>query len=61
MTFTNAESVFCIGVGGIGVSAVARLGLWNGKTVAGSDTTESSITQALENEGVAVKIGEQTK
>ena len=46
-----------IGIGGIGVSAVARLLLARGMKVSGSDVRESSITRALATEGAAVTIG----
>lgn len=41
-----------IGVGGIGMSGLARLFLHEKKGVSGSDRTMSAITQALEEEGV---------
>lgn len=49
--------VHFLGIGGIGVSAVARLVLARGIRVSGSDVRESSITQALEREGARVFIG----
>lgn len=41
-----------IGVGGIGMSGLARLFLHEGKEVSGSDRAPSDITHALEQEGV---------
>jgi len=41
-----------IGVGGIGMSGLARLFLHDGKTVSGSDRAPSDITNALVSEGV---------
>lgn len=49
--------VHFLGIGGIGVSAVARLVLARGIRVSGSDVRESSITQALAREGARVSIG----
>ncbi len=46
-----------IGIGGIGVSAVARLLLARGKTVQGSDVRESQLTRRLRDLGVRVQIG----
>lgn len=46
-----------VGIGGIGVSAVARYYLESGWTVSGSDGSESAVTRALRAEGVAVSIG----
>ncbi len=48
----NTTHVHFVGVGGIGVSALARLFLQEGKKVSGSDRAPSDITSALEAEGV---------
>lgn len=45
-------NIHFIGIGGIGMSALARLFLHDGKTVSGSDRAASAITDALEQEGV---------
>ncbi|MFZ2831987.1 MAG: Mur ligase domain-containing protein, partial [Minisyncoccia bacterium] len=50
-----------VGIGGIGVSAVARLMLARGVVVSGSDRTQSLITEKLEEEGVKVFIGHDAK
>lgn len=44
--------IHMIGVGGIGMSGLARLFLHEGKAVSGSDRAPSDITNALELEGV---------
>lgn len=49
---TAVRRVHFIGVGGIGMSALARLFLSEGKGVSGSDRTSSVITDALVTEGV---------
>jgi UDP-N-acetylmuramate--alanine ligase len=49
--------VHFIGVGGIGMSALARWFLAKNWAVSGSDMTRSPITQELKKEGVKVKIG----
>lgn len=46
-----------VGIGGIGVSAVARYYKESGWTVSGSDGSESAVTRALQAEGIAVSIG----
>lgn len=51
---TNPEYVYFIGIGGIGMSAVARYYRHNGCTVSGYDRTPSRLTAALESEGIAV-------
>lgn len=46
--------VYFLGIGGIGMSALARWFVANGYEVAGYDKTPTPLTQALENEGIAV-------
>jgi len=46
-----------IGIGGISMSALARILLSLGHTVSGSDSTRSEIIKLLQNDGVAVTIG----
>lgn len=48
----NINEVHFIGIGGIGMSGLARLFLHEGKVVSGSDRAPSDITNALEKEGV---------
>lgn len=49
--------IHLIGIGGIGVSAVARVLHERGYAVRGSDVRESSLTLALRDLGVDVRIG----
>jgi len=49
--FRNMEGVCLVGIGGIGMSAIARWFIAGGFDVSGYDRTESSITNALEAEG----------
>ena len=51
MEFSN---IYFLGIGGIGMSALARYFLHEGKRVAGYDRTPSELTAALEREGIAV-------
>ena len=46
-----------IGIGGIGVSALATYYLGKGHSVSGSDLFESEITQALAKKGARISIG----
>jgi UDP-N-acetylmuramate--alanine ligase len=46
--------IYFLGVGGIGMSALARFFLTTGKTVAGYDRSESSLTEKLAAEGVNI-------
>lgn len=48
----DIKKVHMIGIGGIGMSGLARLFLHEGKGVSGSDRAPSDITNALEKEGV---------
>ena len=45
--FKNIEGVYFVGIGGIGMSALALYFVKGGYTVAGYDRTESSITRSL--------------
>lgn len=61
MKLSDIKKVHFIGIGGIGMSALARLFLAEKKQVSGSDRTSSEITQALESEGVTffpTQVGE---
>ncbi|MCM1302392.1 MAG: UDP-N-acetylmuramate--L-alanine ligase [Alistipes senegalensis] len=48
------NNVYFIGIGGIGMSALARYFRHEGRQVAGYDRTCSPLTEALEREGIAV-------
>ena len=48
------ENVYFLGIGGIGMSAIARYFLHEGKGVAGYDKTSTPLTEALEREGAIV-------
>ncbi len=56
-TSPSKRTVHFIGVGGIGISALARWFLAQKWAVSGSDITPSSLTHTLQKEGVKVKIG----
>ncbi len=46
-----------IGIGGIGVSSLARYFLAKGDKISGSDVAESELIRSLENEGIKIAIG----
>jgi UDP-N-acetylmuramate--alanine ligase len=50
----NQNAVYLIGIGGIGMSALARYYRYYGFFVAGYDRTKSTLTQELENEGMFI-------
>ena len=47
----DIRSVYFVGIGGIGMSALARYFLREGKRVYGYDRTESALTRILVAEG----------
>lgn len=49
--------IHCIGIGGIGVSALAQYYAEKGNTVSGSDLVASEITDFLKKRGVEIMIG----
>ena len=48
------SNYYFIGIGGIGMSAIARFCKFKGASVSGYDRTPSDLTHALEEEGIAV-------
>ena len=50
----NVKQIYLIGIGGIGMSALARWFNFRGLSVSGYDRTPSDLTAALESEGIAV-------
>jgi UDP-N-acetylmuramate--alanine ligase len=50
------EKIHFIGIGGIGLSALARFLKQKGYQISGSDVRETKITKSLENEGIKVNI-----
>lgn len=62
--FTGQEKfshVFLIGIGGIGMSALARWFKGMGYEVAGYDKTSTDLTKSLEKEGIAVHYDDNVK
>lgn len=55
------KKIHFIGIGGIGVSAVARLFLGRGVIVSGSDRDHSLITEKLAEKGATIFIGHDSK
>ena len=54
MNLNTIHNVYFIGIGGIGMSAIAHYFASNGKQVAGYDKTPSQITKTLEGKGVEI-------
>lgn len=55
------KQIFFLGIGGIGMSALARYYKHEGYTVAGYDRTPSDLTRALESEGISVFYDDNAK
>jgi len=59
MNLQPITNVYFIGIGGIGMSALARYFNTNGKVVAGYDRTPTDITEMLEKEGIKVHFTDE--
>jgi len=57
----NIHNIYFVGIGGIGMSAIARYFAVNGKRVAGYDKTPSHITLGLEELGVKIHFDDRLK
>lgn len=58
MELKDIKSVYFVGAGGIGMSAIARYFLHKGLAVAGYDKTPSELTHQLEKEGMMIHYEE---
>lgn len=54
------QNIYMVGIGGIGMSALAQLLVHQGKQVSGSDREDSPVTQMLAQKGISVAIGHDT-
>ncbi|MBU4338294.1 UDP-N-acetylmuramate--L-alanine ligase [Patescibacteria group bacterium] len=59
--FNKARKIHFIGIGGIGLSAIAKLMLARGKIVKGSDVNKSEITEELKKAGAKIAIVQKAK
>jgi len=57
----NFKSAYFIGIGGIGMSALARYFSTLGWNVAGFDKTETNLTNELQKEGIQIHFEDDTK
>lgn len=53
------ESIHFIGIGGIGISALAHLALEEGRQVTGSDQRDSALLEDLRGRGAVITIGHE--
>ncbi len=58
MELDNIKQVFLVGIGGIGMSGLARYFHKRGAEVAGYDRTQTTLTEALETEGMAISYSD---
>lgn len=58
MNLNNYKNIYFIGIGGIGMSALARYFKLMGKTIAGYDKYETELTIELQNENIPVIYNE---
>ncbi len=58
VNLSKIKKVFFIGIGGIGISAIARIMFLQNKEVSGSDIGESAIISELRKLGATIKIGQ---
>ncbi len=59
--FKKIRKIYFAGIGGIGVSAIARFMLANKKIVVGSELNESETVDQLRNLGIKIIIGQKTE
>jgi UDP-N-acetylmuramate--alanine ligase len=55
--FDTVKNVHFIGIGGIGISAIAKMFLLEGKKISGSDMSDSEIISELSKSGAKISIG----
>jgi UDP-N-acetylmuramate--alanine ligase len=57
--FNNIKRVYFLGIGGIGMSALARYFKATGKDVAGFDRTQTPLTRELINSGISIHYSDE--
>jgi UDP-N-acetylmuramate--alanine ligase len=57
----NIKNVYFLGIGGIGMSALARYFKFTGRNVAGYDRTQTVLTDALQKEGINVHFEDDVR
>ena len=56
---STKKNIYFIGIGGIGMSALARYFVANGNTVAGYDKTQSILTDTLQDLGITIHFNDE--
>ncbi len=60
-TLDNIKTAYCVGIGGIGVSAAAKYLHLSGITVLGSDAVESETLDELRDLGITIFVGNDAR
>ena len=58
---SDCKQIHCIGIGGIGLSAIAEILIARGYKVTGSDMRESDITERLTADGAHIFLGHRAE
>jgi len=58
LDLSKIKNVHFVGIGGIGISAIARMMLHDGKKVTGQDMQDGEVVQELKKVGAEIKIGQ---
>jgi len=58
MNLNTVKHIYFLGIGGIGMSALARYFNFEGKSIAGYDRTPSPLTDQLQSEGIQIHFTE---
>lgn len=58
---TQQSSLHFVGIGGIGMSAIARILLARGESVTGSDVAESPLLDELRKQGAVITVGHDAR
>ncbi len=58
MDLSKVHKAFFVGIGGIGISAIARMMILEGKAVSGSDIAENEMVRELRSLGADIVIGQ---
>ena len=61
MNIKSFKNIYLIGIGGIGMSALARFFVTQNKNVFGYDKVKTSLTSELENQGIEISYSDNVK
>lgn len=57
----DVKNIFFVGIGGIGLSGLAKILRARGAAVSGSDATDTEITRELSQAGISVSVGHRAE